>query len=584
MRAIIPSCLLVSAVLGCGGATAKTTRVFSPEWENDGGFAATVLSRKLASAPIALGADVAVGVTETGLTGISLSGGSAWSFTHQIDTRPAIAGNVVVVTGGQEIVALDATTGKRLWARQGAGALKGVGDDGKMTVISLRAPGENTTTLLAVNHDGSVVRELNAEPAVGVPAVVGGYAFLPWQGQYVTAWDPRSGDEVARLLFREQVSHAFTSGNKLYFGELGLFRFDEQIGQAHQRRASHVELPKRDFPGTPTLFPPGIDTLPVAAEARDRVGLFARPTGKTALAIDSDRFYSTYFKLALGLHTASGKLAWVHTHPADFIAGAAFAGGIALCDADGKITFLDAKTGGSLGSVSLEKKISSCVLQTDGLTRPGPAAPAKSLALQIADAGDVREHEMVAVQRVLIRDLEALDDADATKVLIDFASNPKTSPDLLPDIRTALAKRRTGADHMITALGRHYDFLKDVLSQPPVGPMADALAAMNETRAAAVLAPHLNDPANSSDDVRRIAAALAQIGTKDQIDQLWSFFALYRGIADDENVAQAVVSAAEALVKLGGQEKRELVSKAANDPMTVPQVKQGLSRLLPPTE
>jgi hypothetical protein len=114
--------------------------------------------------------------------------------------------------------------------------------------------------------------------------------------------------------------------------------------------------------------------------------------------------------------------------------------------------------------------------------------------------------------------------------------------------------------------------------------MADALAAMNESHAAAALAPHLGDPANSSDDVKRVAAALAQIGTKDQVDQLWSFFALYRGIAEDENIAQAVISAAEALIKLGGPEKRELVSKAENDPMTVPQVKQGISRLLAAAE
>jgi outer membrane protein assembly factor BamB len=578
MKAIAPATLLFAAVLGCGGSRAKVTTAFSPDWENDGGYAAKLLAQKLASAPIPLGADVAVGVTDAGLVGVSLSGGKVWSITHPIDARPAMAGNVVVATGGQEIFALDATTGKTLWSRKGAGALKGIGDDGKMTVISLRAPGENTTTLIAITHDGSVVRQMNAEPAIGVPAVVGGYAFLPWQGQYVTAWDPHSGDEVARLLFREQVSHAFTAGQKLYFGELGLFRFDDRIGLAHVRRASHVGLPEREFPGTPTLFAPGIDTLPVAAEARDRVGLFARPTGTAELAIDSDRFYSTYFKLALGLYASSGKLAWVHTHQTDLIAGAPFAGGVALCDTDGQVTFLDAKSGGSLGSVSLGTKVSSCVLHADGFTRPGPAAQVKSLALQIDDAGDVKEHEMVAVQRVLLRDLVALDDPTATKVLIDFASNPKTSPDLMPDIRDALAKRRTGADHMIAALGRHYDFLKDVLSAPPVGPMADALAAMKETRAAAVLAPHLGDPANSSDDVKRVAAALVELGTKDQIEQLWSFFTLYRGIAEDENIAEAVVSAAEALIKLGGAEKRDLVAKAANDPMTVPQVRQGISR------
>jgi outer membrane protein assembly factor BamB len=584
MKATLLPSVFLAAALGCGATQTRVTTAFSPDWENDGGSAATALAQKLASVPIAPAADVAVGVTETGLIGIPLSGGRAWFFAHAIDARPAIASNVVVATGSQEVFALDATTGRRLWARKAAGALKGIGDDGKTTVVSLRATGDNATTLLAVGRDGSLVRQLEVEPAVGVPAVVGGYAFLPWQGQYVTAWDLQSGDEVARLLFREQVSRAFTSGKKLYMGELGIFRFDERIGQAHQRRASHVALPPREFPGTPTLFPPGTDTSAVVAEARDRVGLFARPADKPDLAIDSDRFFSTYFKIALGLYTASGKLAWVHTHPSDFVAGAPFAGGIALCDTEGQVTFLDAHTGGVLGSVSLGKKVQSCVVQADGLNKPGPAAPVKSLAMQINDAAEVTENEMVAVQRVLVGDLAALDDPAATKVLIDFASNPKTSPDLLPGIRTALAARRNGADHMIAALGRHYDFLKDVLSPPPVGPMADALAAMKETRAAAVLAQHLGDPANSSDDVKRVAAALVRIGTKDQVDKLSTFFALYRSIAEDENIVQAVVSAAEAIMKLGGPQERDSVAKAAGDPMTVPPVKQGILRLSAPAE
>ena len=41
---------------------------------------------------------------------------------------------------------------------------------------------------------------------------------------------------------------------------------------------------------------------------------------------------------------------------------------------------------------------------------------------------------------------------------------------------------------MEAALERHYDFLKDVLRSPPVGPIAQALGAMKETRAAPLLA------------------------------------------------------------------------------------------------
>src|SRR5204863_4999928 len=113
--------------------------------------------------------------------------------------------------------------------------------------------------VLAVGHDGIVVRQLETAVTVGAPAVSGNYLFLPWQGQFVTIYDLRSGDEAARILFREQVSRAFSHGGKLYFGELGVFRFDEEVWQASKQKASHVTLPARELPGDPKWFRPGAE-------------------------------------------------------------------------------------------------------------------------------------------------------------------------------------------------------------------------------------------------------------------------------------------------------------------------------------
>ena len=54
---------------------------------------------------------------------------------------------------------------------------------------------------------------------------------------------------------------------------------------------------------------------------------------------------------------------------------------------------------------------------------------------------------------------------------------------------------------MLESLARHYDFLKDVLRPPPVGPLADALAGMKETRAAPALVSHLFDPADTTNAI-----------------------------------------------------------------------------------
>jgi outer membrane protein assembly factor BamB len=228
----------------------------------------------------------------------------------------------------------------------------------------------------------------------------------------------------------------------------------------------------------------------------------------------------------------------------------------------------------------LGQKVKSCSIEADGLApvRTAPTAT-KSLAEQIAQAIDLNENEMVAIQKVLLRELGKIEDAGATKALIDVASDPRTSPVLVADSELALATRRNGADFMIAALGRHYDFLKDVLRPPPVGPLADALLAMKESRAAPALVAHLFDPADTTDAIKRAAAALAQIATKSELGQLRSFFALNRTTADDESLAQAVVSVAQAIVKLGGPDDKAIVARGAEDPMTISAIKPQLAAL-----
>lgn len=578
----VAACGVGGSVAGCGGGQTRLN-VFSTDWQDDGGKSIAAVQARLAGVAIPAGADVAVGVTPNGLVGAPLSGGAPWKHAHALDSRPVVAGSVVVGSGGGELFALDATTGKPLWTRRAGGSLRGAGDDGRSTVVSLGTSGETQTTVLVVSRSGSIVRQLEARPQVGTPAIVGPYAFLPWQNQYVSVYDISSGDEVARVVFREQTSRAFTVGKGLFFGELGLFRFDAEIGHASSGGASHVGLPVRELPGTPKWFEPGAEVLPVAADARDKIRLYARPTSSGELAIDSGRFVATYFEIALGLDVKSGRLAWVHTHPSDLLGGASYVGGTALCDADGKVTFLDQKTGGAAGSLSLGEKVVACVVQADGLTKPAAAAP-KSLAAQVADAVQAKAPEMAMIQKTLLKELAALDDELVTKALVDLASDPSTSPVLLPDARAALAARRNGAQFMIDALGRHYDYLKDVLRPPPVGPLADALGGMKEKRSAAALASHLSDPADSSDDVKRVAAALVEVGDKDQLAPLEAFFALYRATADDEDLVSAVASAAKAIVAIGGADGKAFVAKGMQDPSTVPAVKAKVEAVIEASE
>jgi outer membrane protein assembly factor BamB len=183
-----------------------------------------------------------------------------------------------------------------------------------------------------------------------------------------------------------------------------------------------------------------------------------------------------------------------------------------------------------------------------------------------------------------LRELGTNDDPTVTKTLLDLACNVRTQPDVMQEARGLLASRRNGVEYMIEALGRHYDFLSDVLQPPPVGPLADALAAVGEKSAAPLLAAHLNDPADTPDDVRRAAHALVTLATADQFQQIRTFFSLYRATADDDALVAAVIDAAKILVKLGGADGVATVEEAARDPLTEPVVKQAILSLLPKKE
>ncbi len=157
-----------------------------------------------------------------------------------------------------------------------------------------------------------------------------------------------------------------------------------------------------------------------------------------------------------------------------------------------------------------------------------PGAALDTLAIQISGALNELEPDMAEAERYLVAQLGKLEDPIVDQDAHRLSSSPRIPPDLRTEARRLLALRKNGNEYMLSALGRHYDFVSGVLLPPPVGPLADALAASGEVRAAPLLAKHLNDPANSAEDVAHAARALVKLATPAEYEDLRTFFALYR--------------------------------------------------------
>lgn len=586
LAASISAFSALAALSSCGGGQTRLN-LFSTDWEDDRGASIERVRQRIASTPIPASADIIVGVARSSDTilGLPLEGaGSKWTFAHALDARPAVAGNLVIGSGGGEVFALDAASGSLVWKRPTGGIkMLGAGDDGAVTAITFKRAGAGGSVLLAVTRDGEVVRQIETDKSLGAPAVVGRMAFVPWAGEYVSVIDLTNGDEAARVTLREQSSRAFTEGGSLWFGELGYIRFDERIGQASRGGASTIQLPTRELPGQPKLMEPGNEPLPLLANADDKVRLYAKPSfGENGAAIADGRYYATYFRVAMGFGARGGNnnVVWTRLQSADPIGGAAASGGVVLCNEDGKVVALDAKTGGTLSTWDLGDPVRACVVHIDEDRLSGTPSDAKPLITQLEEVVLADAPELSAAQKMLLRELSTMSDDTATKTLVELASDPRTGPDLLRDARADLAKRRNGASYMEAALARHYDYLKDVLRAPPVGPIAQALGAMKETAAAPLLASHLLDPSDTEDDVKQAAAALAVVGGANEVPTMERFFGMYRASAEDDDVAAAVVSIGQALITVRGAPGRAEVAAAVADPMTIGVAHDALADLL----
>lgn len=574
--------LALVCLTGCASANV-IPHTFSTDWLNDGGHSIARVEQQLRNAPKPPTVNVALGVTDAAILGIPLEGGQRWSVAALPDTLPVVAGDLVLYSSRGKLNALDAKTGAPRWSSDVSGYwLRGAGDDGKTTVATLGTSDRKKSLLLSVRRNGSVGLHIETPILLGRPAVRGGVALVPWAGQYVSAIDTENGDELGRLLTRELVSYALTSGGEIFFGEKAMLHFDESVRYASTNQGQRTMLPDRLLPGRPRWLQPGGELAVIDSGAHAKVRVYAAPAwvgGETRMA--SDAFVATYFRAVMGFDAKSAELRWVKALPSAVIGGAAAGSGFVLCSADGKASFVSA-TGGSAGGVSLGAPLRACVVEASGFHAPNGEAPGP-LAAQLDRALTQLDPEMAAAQAFLVSELGRLNDPGVTKTLIDLTTSARVPPDVRTRARDLLSQRRAGADLMLAALERHYDFLSGELLAPPVGPLADALSAMKEKRAAPLLARHLNDPSTEVSDVERAASALSSLATPEELPSLRTFFALYRATADEPMLVQAVVSVARALLRVGGSDGRTLVDRAARDPLTQPEVARELIGIATPT-
>lgn len=529
---------------------------------------------------------IAVGSDASGLWGMPLDATGderPWRHEAAVTQPPVVDGDITVFGDGPRLAALESRTGERLWSIDSGGAeLLAVAGSSASSALLLFDPRRERRWLSLVDGSGAEQTRIDAESDLGIPAVWRGHWLVPWGRSFVSALDA-AGVEVGRARLDSVASEAARHGGDVLFAGPPWVALST---------GTTIELPRRPLPGRIAVSP----ELPHPSDS----ALTRLYVLRGAAQGSPPTFMATFARFAIGFDGATGSLLWVQVLPGRALAGAVLAEGFALCDASGSVRILAPHSGHGAARARLaparrpglhEPTLEACALspgsigarasalRSDAAETPDAATEpdASALVSQLARASSLSDPDLVDAQRFLSRELAARPEPEATRALIDLATRRSTDRVLQAEAEDLLATRRNGVEFMLDALSGGSSRERDPIALPPLGALADALSALEEQRAAPLLAAQLNRPGHSADALWRAATALERLATPNEYEELSVFFSLRRTTADNPDMVRAATAAARTLLRVGGARGAKLVAVGERDKLTVPALREALA-------
>lgn len=571
--------------MGCGGGPTRA-HPLDRDWDDRSGAELSAWLERWAPGPWQTRPSIVVALpTPQSLVGKVLGADTTWRLEHELDSRPIVAGSLVVGLGGGELFVLDGRSGEQVWSRPAEGKLRGAADDGSTTLVSIESLGASHSVVLAVDRDGVVLRQLDVAARIGAPALRGNVAFLPWDDSMVVVFDFALGREAARVVSTTPVSRAWTADGEVFFGSELALHLDETIVAARRSASPMLRLPTRSLPGDPVWIESGTEPAPPVATRSDSVRIYARAraardgASRRFVGVHGDGYVLGYDRVAVGLDAATGTSRWVHLSPSPFIGGAAAVDGTCLCDRTGRVRCLEHRTGAVLRDETLGVAPLGCVVQVDriGVVGATPARPPRPIEEQLGALLALGEPLLLPLQVELLGDLAARDGELASRMLVDLARRELVAPELRTELARVLAERRSGPQALLEALADEAS--RPVLAGPfvlPVGAVAQALAAMDVREAAPSLARLLRR-ATADDHGLALVLALERLGGQPELSPLRRLAARWACEARPGGSAVLLRTTCRALLRL---RDRAFVAKLRNQPCLDPTIALELDRLL----
>ena len=521
------------------------------------------------------------------------SGEQMWSATVDAATRPEILGDVVLTSTRERIVAFDLQSGRQLWAYELPDlAYVGATRDGdtiywSATVGALGGARRVGHVVAMDARSGTEKWRHEVQGVFGQPAAQGGLVFVPWERQNIAVLDELTGDEIARLRSTDDViAWAFDHPTGIYYGGRGIYRLTHRSVTGTRAESTHIRPPLGELPRQPeSVWPDGFVPKPGTRSARGRIRVYFNPApadGPETINIEGDTYYFAYYRYVFA-YDLEGNLRWTRILEQDVVNAEAMPHGLLTFGEQGQMHLLDRDTGNDRWTQDTELQIASVALDAAGFEPGGESGEVRPLRQTLNEMVVDPDNRLVAARAYAIERLASIEEEEITRDLLDLYQQRSMPGALKEAIREALRTRRSGAQYLMEALARRYDYLEDTQA-PPLEAIVPALLEMEHTEAVPQLITHMMDHETPARVLPDVVRAVVRLGGEEAVPALRNFLVLYRAdsefqgpVADQEPEeeggepvradpeARALAFAAAGIFEHGGVEGRELLTALSGE-------------------
>ncbi len=542
-------------------------------------------------------------------------------WTRELDAQsaPEILGDVVLVSTGARVVALDLRTGERKWDLDlRAMPFQGAAREGNSIVVSASSGangGARVGRVVALDAGSGAERWSHTVVGIlGRPAVAAGRAFVPWDRQSLAVLDLNTGVEQARVRATDDVlGWVFSAPQGVYYGSRGAYRWTPRSASGTRAESAFLANPIEGVPGDPPLFRDAFAGTTGARTARDKIrfAFLPRAAQGDAIAVAHDTIFLVYYRFVLAFDAQTGAVRWARSigpdesevragqsesaleaarraqaamSQYDIESVAVTPTSVVIVSGNGRLRALDPRTGAVQGQSDLGANIGAIAHDLAGFRTPSSGAapapegnPREQLVSLIRDP----DNRLVPIRAFLVRLLTRDQAPEVTGDLLELYRARAIPSTLRTEIAQALRNRETGERFLLEAIDGeedHFNYLEN-RQAPPLDVIAPTLASMGAREAVPLLLQHLFDHETPVAWVPAIVDAIVELEDANAVPQLQAFVQRYRADSAFAGERAAPLQAAvSGIFKLGDAAARQWLTQLRGDQSAHREIRDAVAR------